>query len=348
MAAGVLIGLPHEVNMNEPKPVVYVLHGEDEFAIAQVIAKMEQEMGDPAVAAMNTSRLDGRSLSLDELQTTASALPFMGERRLVVVTNWVNTIITPDQQAKTIKVLENLPSTTRLVLVENKTLVDKSSKPWESKPHWLVVWTKQIPQYAYEKHFALLTGRDLANWIQKQAGNLGGIFTPGAAELLAGLAGDDPRMAQQEINKLLAYVNYRRPVEIEDVQEVTPDVSLVENFALVNALRKRDLHQALKVLCKELEETDAYLLVSRIARQFSTLLCARDVLDRGGNIKNIANELKIKENYAKHLYDHALKLSSDELETVHHRLLEIDEAIKTGQIDGDIALECFVADYITK
>lgn len=334
--------------MTDPKPVVYVLHGDDEFAIAQAIAKMEQEMGDPAIAAMNISRLDGRSLSLDALQTTAAAIPFLGDRRLVVVTNWVSTINTPDQQAKAIKVLENLPSTTRLVLVENQTLVDKSSKPWDPKPHWLVIWAKQTSPYAYEKHFALRTGHALAVWIQEQARHMGGAFEPGAAELLAGLSGDDPRMAQQEINKLLAYVNYRRPVEVEDVQEVTPDASLLENFALVNALRDHNTQKALQVLCKELEETDSYMIVSRIARQFSVLLCARDVLDRGGYLKDIANELKIKEGYARHLYEQALKLSSSELEAIYHSLLEIDVAIKTGQMDGDIALECFVADYTTQ
>ena len=307
--------------------------------MAQVIAELEKELGDPATAALNISRLEGSNLSIDELQTVAAAIPFLGDRRLVVVDNWLSSLNTPVLQAKLIKLLENLPLTTRLILVENKTLPEIS--------HWLLLWAKRAPKIAYVKQFKPRTGLALANWIQEQARKEGGVFTLGAAELLAGLAGDDPRMAQQEINKLLAYVNYQRPVEVDDVKEITPDASLLENFALANALRERNPRKALQVLCKELDVSDPYLLVGRIARQFSVLICARDVLDRGGNINDIANELKIREGYARHLYEQARKISSKELENIYHRLLEIDEAIKTGKMDGDVALECFVADYTT-
>ncbi len=325
--------------MSETKPVVYIFHGEDEFAIAQVIAELEKELGDPATAALNISRLEGSNLSIDELQIVAVVIPFLGDRRLVVVDNWLSSLNTPVLQEKLIKLLENLPPTTRLILVENKTLPENS--------HWLLLWAKRAPKIAFVKHFKPRTGLALANWIQEQARKEGGVFTLGAAELLAGLAGDDPRMAQQEINKLLAYVNYQRPVEVDDVKEITPDASLLENFALANALRERNPRKALQVLCKELDVSDPYLLVGRIARQFSVLLCARDVLDRGGNVNDIANELKIREGYARHLYEQARKISSKELENIYHRLLEIDEAIKTGKMDGDVALECFVSDYTT-
>jgi len=42
-------------------PVVYILHGDDEYAIAQFLASIEEKMGDPASAQMNITRIDGRS-----------------------------------------------------------------------------------------------------------------------------------------------------------------------------------------------------------------------------------------------------------------------------------------------
>lgn len=323
--------------MAESIPVVYILYGEDEFAIAQEIDGMEKKLGDPLTASMNSSLLDGRNLSLDELYTTAAAMPFMGDRRMVVVNNLVSNINTPALQEKLIKLLENLPATTRLVLAENKTLPEKT--------HWLLSWAKQTPQIAFAKHFASRTGQALAAWIQEQARQAGGVFTLEAAELLAGLAGEDPRMAHQEIHKLLAYVNYQRPVEADDVRDITPDASIVENFALSNALRERNPRKAIQVLCKELDKTEPYLLLGSIAYQFRTLLCARDVLDRGGDMHSMVSEMKIKEGYARHLVQQAQKFTSAELMDIYRRLLEIDEAIKTSQMDGDVALECFVTDF---
>lgn len=63
--------------MTTPPPVVYLLHGEDDFAINQFIAALEERLGDPGMATLNTSRLDGRALSIDELVTAVSALPIL-------------------------------------------------------------------------------------------------------------------------------------------------------------------------------------------------------------------------------------------------------------------------------
>ncbi|HID62765.1 MAG TPA: DNA polymerase III subunit delta, partial [Anaerolineae bacterium] len=37
----------------------YVLHGEDEFSRSEVLAEMKARMGDPAMADLNTTVLDG-------------------------------------------------------------------------------------------------------------------------------------------------------------------------------------------------------------------------------------------------------------------------------------------------
>ena len=73
--------------MAETPPVVYFLHGEDEYAIAQTLADLEKRLGDPATADMNTTRLDGATYNLDQLLSVASAMPFLAKRRLVILTN---------------------------------------------------------------------------------------------------------------------------------------------------------------------------------------------------------------------------------------------------------------------
>ena len=69
--------------MSATRPSVYLLHGDDEFALTQEITKMREHLGDPTTADMNTTYLDGRSLDLDELTRSVRAMPFLAERRLV-------------------------------------------------------------------------------------------------------------------------------------------------------------------------------------------------------------------------------------------------------------------------
>ena len=67
--------------MTDRKPVVYIFHGDDEFAIGQALADIVSQMGDPTTAAMNTTTLDDRNLNLDELIQATRAMPFLTERR---------------------------------------------------------------------------------------------------------------------------------------------------------------------------------------------------------------------------------------------------------------------------
>ena len=46
----------------------YLLHGPDEFAIAEFVDALKEKMGDPAMASLNTTVFDGRSVTLPELR----------------------------------------------------------------------------------------------------------------------------------------------------------------------------------------------------------------------------------------------------------------------------------------
>ena len=71
--------------MTEQRPSLYLFHGDDEFAINQELTKMRSRLGDETTADMNTTHIDGRSFNLDELIGATRAMPFLAERRLVVL-----------------------------------------------------------------------------------------------------------------------------------------------------------------------------------------------------------------------------------------------------------------------
>ncbi len=75
--------------MSEPAktgivPAILLINGDDEFAIAQYLAKIQADLGDASVLAMNLNRIDGRSFNPDELLSIAAAMPFLSKRRLVI------------------------------------------------------------------------------------------------------------------------------------------------------------------------------------------------------------------------------------------------------------------------
>lgn len=321
--------------MSKAPPVVYILYGEDEFAIAQAVVAFEGKMGEETTAALNASRLDGRSLSLDELKTAASAMPFLSNRRLVLVTGSTSRINTPKLQSKFKEILDELPPTTRLILVEHKMLKDN---------HWLLKWAQGAGSRAFVRAFPPKKGGVMARWIQEQAIATGGQITPQAAALLASLVGEEARLAYQEVQKLVTYTNYGRPVDVEDVENLTAFVGEADIFALVDALGNRNAHHAAGTLQHILEKQDALPVFGMVVRQFRLLLLAREVLDAGGNEGDVTRELKIHPFVAGKITPQSRHFTMAELERVYHYLLDIDEAIKTGKMAGDLALDILVAE----
>lgn len=323
------------------KPVVYILHGDDEYAIAQFITTMESRLGDPSTAGMNITHFKAGTLPLDELTSTVKAMPFLSERRLVVLHDPLGTMQSATVRDRFKKLLEEIPATTALVVAINRPLVSSRDKR-SGKKHWLQKWAQEQAGRAYEKELLLARGTDLIRWIQEQARKQGGEISPDAAALLASFVDDDPRIADQEIAKLLAYVNYSRSIEPDDVEHLVASVGGGDIFAMVDALGSRNGQQALRMLHRLLEVDEPLRLFGMVIRQFRLLLMTRELIDSGYRENDIAKELKTFPFVVRKLIPQARNYSQEALEEIYRRLLEIDEAIKTGQIEGDIALDTLV------
>lgn len=333
--------------MAEDTPVVYILHGDDEFAIARFVSELESRLGDPATAAMNISRLEGNTFNPDDWLSIAGAVPFLATRRLVVLVNVLGRFTSPSARDKFGEQLLLVPASTALVIVENRLLTTERDRR-AKKLHWLEKWAAQNPRRAFVRVFNLPRGAQMAKRIRGQASQSGGQITLQAAELLASLVDGDPRLAEQEIQKLLAYVDYKRPIEADDVELLTADQGQGNIFAMVDALGNQNSRQALGILHRLLEQQDPIPIFGMVVRQFRLLLLAREILDHGGNRSEISRAAKTPLFVADKLIVQARRFSLPDLEGIFRRLLDVDEAIKTGQMPGDLALDVLFAALTSK
>ncbi len=329
------------------RPVIYILHGEDEFNIARFLAELSTKVGDPTTASMNTAHLDGNALSLEELRSAAYALPFLATRRLVIVPNLLARLNTHDMQVKFEALAAQIPPTAAVVLVEYRTLKEDSEK--DKAAHWLLSWARHAGSRAFVRAFPLQKEAGLAEWIQGQAKQSGGQITSAASWLLARMVVPDTRLAYQELQKLLAYVNYQRPIEIEDVETMSVPVFHEIIFALTDALALQDGKKASSLMRRFLEEEDPQYVLVMIARQFRLLLQAREVLDQGGNERDVYTRLKLKHpRQAAGIASQARRFQMDTLESVYRSLLDIDDAFKSGRVEVEVALEGMAASFTTQ
>lgn len=312
---------------------ILFLYGTDEFAItrriAEIAAKTDKE-------GMNTSRLEARLASDEELNNAVNAMPFLSDKRLVVLTNPSQKFNNAEAKKKFTVYLANIPPSTVLVMHE-------TVEPREAERHWLVKWTGKTEGAKSEAHMTP-RAKDMTGWIVNETKRQGSDIHPAAAARLAEMVGEDPRQAAQEIVKLLTYVNWERQVRVEDVEAVSVTSAGVNIFDFVDSLAAGDGHKAQAMLHKMLEEQDAFAIFPMIVRQFRLLIQAREIVDARGMVQDVIEALHVHPFVAEKAFKQAGRFPMKSLEAIYRRLLKMDESAKTSAMPLDLSLEMFVVE----
>ncbi|RLT38788.1 MAG: DNA polymerase III subunit delta, partial [Chloroflexi bacterium] len=255
-----------------PPPLV-VLHGDDEFAISEHV----QQLRALPVFHLNVSEFDGRKAGMAEVRGVCDSLPFLSPRRLVVLHNAGGKSVEGDEPpaakgglvSALVDYLPQLPAFTTLVLLDQRKLPENSR---------LLKAARKVAEHV--EHFCAVPAKEeeLAQWVVQRARAAGGVFSPAAARALAAAIGPEPRQLAGEVHKLLAFVNWERPVQPADVEQTTPAAGQGTIWVLVDALAERDARRAHACLDKLLTH-DAlqplFEVFPMIVRQYRLLLQAR-------------------------------------------------------------------------
>ena len=328
----------------------FILHGNNEFEISERVAEFKQKIGDDAMRDLNITLLDGRRTTLSEIQHAADAIPFLADKRLVIVDGLLTRLAsrkakdgdeaTPSSASKEFLTgltayVPRLPETTRLVFVEFQPLNPR---------HPLMQLAEQ------QKGRTVIECRqpgagELPHWISERAKKCGGSIEPVAAQRLAALSGGDLRRLDSEINKLITYVNAQRAITEKDVLLLVSDASLSSVFDLVDALGKRDGRRAAQELHHLLDQGESTLgLLAMIVRQYRLLILVKELQARHLSPDAMAKELGQHPFAIKKINEQARNYRDmAQLEAIYRRLLEIETEIKTGQTSDVLALDLLVA-----
>lgn len=319
-------------------PRFYVFYGPDEFTQKETLADLRSKMGDdPAMVDLNTTYFDGRHVSLSELRHACSVFPFLSDKRLVVVEGLLNRLEGKDREAL-LALLPELPSTTRLVFLEESGL--SANNPF-------VKLARNSPS-GYARLFEVPKGRALEGWIQQRVEAHGGTIDPRAAGLLAANVGEDLRLLEMEIRKLVTYTGLKRPIEPEDIELLTPYAEQVVIFDLVDAIGQRQRKVASTLLRRKLDEGEEPLyLLAMIIRQFRLLIQVKEQQEQGASTEETGRLIHLHPYVTGKIAQQANNYALARLEAIYRQLLDTDVAIKTGQVEPGTALDLLVVELAT-
>ncbi len=281
--------------------MLYILTGQDDFSLRCSLEKLKAALGDSSLLEANTMILDGHKVTPDQLRTTCDTLPFLAEKRLIIVYGLLERFeprVKPDRRKKTAGTSErqgecksfatgisNLPDSTVLVLIDGKI---KSSNPL----------FKGLSSRAEVRSFPLLKNSRLRQWTGRRVTQEGGSISPRAIELLARLVGGNLWTMASEIRKLVLFTSGRQ-IEEDDVKTLASHTQQASVFTMVDAIlefRVGLAEQALQELL-QVGVAPAYLLFM-LSRQVRRLVRAKELRKAGRSEREIQDRLGITYEFA--------------------------------------------------
>lgn len=327
--------------------MLYILLGDDDFSLHQSLEEIKRGIGDPTTLAANTTVLDGQQATLSQLNTVCETLPFLAERRLVIVRGLLErfepkgkpsrkkTSPMPDQRNEYKSLADHIngiPDSTILVLIDSGI---KSNNPL----------LRELSDKAEVKSFPLLRDVELRQWIQRRVAEESGSISSQAVTLLAKLVGSNLWVMASEINKLVLFTSGRR-IDEEDVKRVVSHAQQTSVFAMVDAILEFKANVAEQALQQLLQRgaAPAYLLVM-LSRQVRMIVRVKELRNRRKTRVEIQNKLGLTSEFAlRKTLEQADRYPLERLKKVYHKLLEADLSIKTGKYDAELTLNILIAE----
>ncbi|MHB0868538.1 MAG: DNA polymerase III subunit delta [Chloroflexota bacterium] len=333
---------------------IYLFQGEDELSSREAVQGLVARMKDSPMGEFNVTFFDGEKLVLSELAGTCQTLPFMADKRLVVVTNLLSRLgeagrDSPREESRReraprgskkaildgiLEFLPTVPEFCRLVFLEEQLILERDP---------ILQAIRNLGGFA--KAHRLEEG-GLAGWIRVRAGKIGCKMSAEAVEELAAAVGPSARLLNSEIQKLATYCG-EETINREDVRSLVADARKANVFAMVDAIGLRQSETALRELRKLLSEGDHPLrITAMVVRQFRLLIQVKELSETGASPDEIARKAGAPFRSVGGLQRQARNFSFQQLERAYRQLLDYDIQVKTGAKEPEAALELLIADLL--
>ena len=325
----------NSLSIKEPLSPIYLLYGTESYLINQIREKIIKLAIQPEEQAFNLSIYDLTEESIDQAIEDADTMPFIGDRKVIVLEN--PYFLTGDTKKQ--KVEHNLdrlstylsePSPmTICIFVGLFEKLDKRKKI-----------VKQLEKVADVRECSALNDDLLFKWLSDEAAKEGAVYTKeGHAQLLS-MVGTNMALLVNEIKKLALYAGDGQQIDAKVVENLASRSLESDVFAMVNRIMERNLDGAYKLLADLLKQKeDPIKLIALVTRQIRIAFQAESYRLEGYTQNQVVSRLKLHPYAVKIAWSQGQRLGSSRLKKALIYCADMDDYLKTGMIDKTVGLQ---------
>ncbi|TCO80063.1 DNA polymerase III subunit delta [Marinisporobacter balticus] len=325
---------------------LYLFYGAEYYLIENTMHKIKEKIIDQEFEALNYQVIDGKETNVDFIIHTCETLPFMGEKRMVLIKDLEcffgkRKNISEEEEKKLLKYMEDLPSTTYVFFVVTQG-IDKRKKI-----------IKKVDKYGEVIEFAKLEEKDICKWIEKtfkrynkQIKNKEISFFLDLTGYLDKNSNKNLKDLDNEINKLCSYIGDKTSITNKEIELLASKSIENDIFSLVEAIGIKNSDKALSLLNDMLIEGESEIkILYMITRQFRYLFQMKLMEKQGYTPMTMGPKLGIRQFVAKKYLKQAMNFQTDVLKNALHVCLDTDESIKKGRIDQRLGIELLITEF---
>ena len=315
--------------------MIIVLEGKDEYRLSERVAEFRLTVTPPEMSNINTTMLDGNIVTIEELLTSLSTVPFMADRRLVVVEGLLNRLGGSKKDLgewlNFPDLLKDLPPTANLLLIEREPI--PSNKLLST-----ILRLGQVEKFSPLRH------RDLLDWINARCSKLGLEIERTAVALIADSVGSELRLIDSELNKIKTY-SRGRLITREDITLMVPYVRQQNVFRVVDSViegRTRDALNASSMLIGLGESPSG--IVRMIERQLRFLILAKHLLSRKIPTGDIGKHINLSGYPLQKTLEMERKISQARIMSMHDNLLKSNIRVREGKLTEQESFDLLISE----
>jgi DNA polymerase-3 subunit delta len=266
--------------------------------------------------------IDGESMEFTQLQSSMQSMPFLSDKKLIVVQN---PSANKEFISKIEQLLPTIPDSTDVIITESK--IDKRLRYFT----FLKEQTKFI-------ELRDQVGSDLIDWLTSYVAENNGQIDPQTARNLIGKVGNNQQLLANELDKLLLYNPTITDQSIQLLVEATPQSTIFEMLDRAFIGDKRRTIALYKE--QRAQNVEPAQIIAMITWQLHILA----LIKAASNLttEQIVKESKQNPFVIRKSLALAKKIESQDLKRMFQTLLELDTRLKTEPIDPDDALQYYL------
>ena len=314
----------------------YLLYGENYYLIKKKINAIKEKflLADPS--SLNLTEFSGIALKAGNFWSAVLALPFLTQKRLIIVKGLLLENKEDDFKKDLVKGLAKIPDTSLVFFVE------------DGNPDKRGALFKALNKPGIAQKFEASTPNIIRHLIEERIEEKGLKITTEAMQKLILFIGSDSYRAENEIIKLILYSKHQdiKTIEANLIEEMVKPESSAGIFDFVDAIGTKNQKKAVSLFEKLLEngENELYIL-SMIMYQFRNMLIISEYLKRQIGVSQIAGLAKIHPFVVQKTAAILRKYNQEKLRRDYFKLGDTDFAIKNGHIDSKLSILLLISEF---